>query len=80
MDALLEKVSRCCASTGNTCRTYLNIAFKDAVIEGYIPRNLISDTKFYKRKRPNFVFECGILLSYDTYLQSDRVELEIFLL
>ena len=52
MDALLEKVSHSCASAGNTCRTYLNIAFKDAVIEGYIPRNPIPDTKAYKRKAP----------------------------
>ena len=48
MDALLEKLSHSCASAGNTCRTYLNIAFKDAVIEGYISRN----TKPYKRKAP----------------------------
>lgn len=52
MDALLEKISHSCASAGNTCRTYLNIAFKDAVIEGYIPRNPIPDTKVYKRKAP----------------------------
>ena len=52
MDALLEKVSHSCASAGNTCRAYLNIAFKDAVIEGYIPRNPIPDTKAYKRKVP----------------------------
>lgn len=52
MDALLEKVSHSCASAGNTCRAYLNIAFKDAVIEGYIPRNPIPDTKAYKRKTP----------------------------
>lgn len=52
MDALLEKLSHSCASAGNTCRTYLNIAFKDAVIEGYISRNPIPDTKPYKRKAP----------------------------
>lgn len=52
MDALLEKVSHCCASAGNTCRAYLNIAFKDAVVEGYITRNPIPDTKPYKRKAP----------------------------
>lgn len=52
MDALLETVSHSCASAGNTCRAYLNIAFKDAVIEGYIPRNPIPDTKAYKRKAP----------------------------
>lgn len=50
MDELLERVSRCCASAGNTCRTYLNIAFSDAVAEGYIPRNIIPNTKPYKRK------------------------------
>ena len=52
MDALLEKLSHSCASAGNTCRTYLNIAFKDAAVEGYIPRNPIPDTKPYKRKTP----------------------------
>ena len=52
MDALLERVSHSCASAGNTCRAYLNIAFKDAVLEGYIPRNPIPDTKAYKRKAP----------------------------
>ncbi len=55
MDALLEKLSHSCASAGNTCRTYLNIAFKDAVIEGYISRN-IPDTKPYKRKHRKLQF------------------------
>ena len=50
MDELLERVSRCCASAGNTSRTYLNIAFSDAVAEGYITRNIIPNTKPYKRK------------------------------
>ena len=50
MDELLERVSHCCASAGNTSRTYLNIAFSDAVAEGYITRNIISNTKPYKRK------------------------------
>lgn len=52
MDALLERVSHSCESAGNTCRTYLNIAFKDALVEGYITRNPIPDTKPYKRKNP----------------------------
>lgn len=52
MDALLEKISHSCESAGNTSRTYLNIAFKDALIEGYISRNPIPDTKPYKRKAP----------------------------
>ena len=52
LDALLSRVAQCCKSAGNTTRTYLNIAFKDAVIEGYIPRNPIPDTKPYKRKAP----------------------------
>ena len=50
IDELLVKVSQCCSSAGNTCRTYLNIAFSDAVAEGYIPRNIISGTKTYRRK------------------------------
>ena len=50
MDELLERVSHCCASAGNTSRTYLNIAFSDAVAEGYITRNIIPNTKPYKRK------------------------------
>lgn len=53
LDALLERVSHNGSSAGNTCRTYLNIAFKDAVMEGYISRNPIPDTKPYKRKSPN---------------------------
>lgn len=52
MDALLEKISHSCESAGNTSRTYLNIAFKDALIEGYISRNPIPDTQPYKRKTP----------------------------
>ena len=50
MDELLERVSHCCASAGNTSRTYLNIAFSYAVAEGYITRNIIPNTKPYKRK------------------------------
>lgn len=52
MDALLEKISHSCESAGNACRTYLNIAFKDALVEGYVTRNPIPDTKPYKRKNP----------------------------
>lgn len=50
IDELLKRVSYCCPSAGNTCRTYLNIAFSDAVAEGYIPRNIIPGTKPYRRK------------------------------
>lgn len=52
MDALLERISHSCESAGNACRTYLNIAFKDALVEGYVTRNPIPDTKPYKRKNP----------------------------
>lgn len=51
IDELLESVSHCCPSAGNTSRTYLNIAFSDAVAEGYIPRNIIPNTKPYRRKK-----------------------------
>lgn len=53
LNELLERVSRCCPSAGNTSRTYLNIAFEDAVSEGYIRRNPIPNTTTYKRKKPN---------------------------
>lgn len=51
LDTSLEKASRSCGSAGNKCRELLNAAMKDAVAEGFIHRNLIPDTKPYKRKK-----------------------------
>ncbi len=55
LDALLETVSKVCASAGNKSREFLNIALKDAVAHGYLNRNPVSDTKPYKRRKPKIM-------------------------
>lgn len=51
-DALLDLVSKSCESAGNKSRELLNIAMKEAVVEGYISENPILATKPYPRKKP----------------------------
>ena len=51
LDALLEKVSKVCESAGHKGRELLNIALKDAVVQGYISHNPVPSTKPYKRKK-----------------------------
>lgn len=53
LDSLLLVVSRICASSGEKSREFLNLAFKDAVIEGFINTNPIPNTKPYPRKKPS---------------------------
>ncbi len=55
LDALLLQCSKCTESAGNKSREVLNIAFKDAMIEGYIKNNPMPSTKPYKRKKPQIV-------------------------
>jgi len=55
LDALLEKVSKVCESAGNKSRELLNIALKDAVVQGYISHNPVPSTKPYKRKKANVI-------------------------
>lgn len=55
LDGLLERVSKVCVSAGNKSREILNIAMKEAVIEGYISVNPVPETKTYRRKKPNIV-------------------------
>lgn len=55
LDGLLERVSKVCVSAGNKSREILNIAMKEAVIEGYITVNPVPETKSYRRKKPNIV-------------------------
>lgn len=50
LDELLEKVSKVCESAGNKSRELLNIAFKDAVSDGFLTLNPVKGTKPYKRK------------------------------
>lgn len=53
LDAILERASKACESAGNKCREFLSIAFKDAYRDGFITYNPISETKPYKRRKPN---------------------------
>ncbi len=55
LDGLLERASKSCASAGNKSREILNLAMKEAVIEGYVNVNPVPETKPYKRKKPNIV-------------------------
>ena len=55
LDALLEKVSKVCESAGNKSRELLNIALKDAMVQGYISHNPVPSTKPYKRKKANVI-------------------------
>ena len=51
-DALLERVAKVSASSGNKGREILNLAMKEAVIAGYIKTNPVTGTKPYKRLKP----------------------------
>lgn len=51
LDTLLDKVSKVCEFAGNKGRELLNIALKDAVVQGYITHNPVPSTKPYKRKK-----------------------------
>lgn len=52
LDALLLQCSKYSSSAGNKCREVLNIAFKNAQVDGYIKNNPMPLTKPYKRKKP----------------------------
>lgn len=52
LDALLVNVAKCSKSAGNKGREMLNLAFKEAVIAGYIKTNPVVNTKPYKRLKP----------------------------
>ncbi len=53
LDSLLLQCSKYAASAGNKCREILSIAFKNALVEGYIKHNPMPATKPYKRKKPS---------------------------
>ena len=55
LDGLLERAAKACVSAGNKSREILNLAMKEAVIEGYIKVNPVPETKPYRRKKPNIV-------------------------
>lgn len=55
IDALLAKAAKVCESAGNKSRELLNIALKDAVIQGYISYNPVPASKPYKRKKATVI-------------------------
>lgn len=55
LDSLLEMAAKCCESAGNKSRELLNLALKEAVVQGYIKNNPVVSTKSYKRKKPTVV-------------------------
>lgn len=55
LNALLEKVSKICDSAGSKSREFLNLAFKDAVVQGLISRNPVPNTKTYPARKGNVI-------------------------
>ncbi len=55
LDALLKRAAAICDSAGNMCRIFLNLAFKNAVVDEYVTTNPVAETKPYPRKRPSIV-------------------------
>lgn len=53
LDALLKLSAKATESAGNKCREFLNMAFKDAVAQGYIKNNPMPGTMPYRRKKPD---------------------------
>jgi integrase len=55
LDALLAVVSKSSESAGNKSRELLNLALKEAVVQGYIRTNPVLGTKVYTRKKPTVI-------------------------
>lgn len=55
LDALLAMAAKVCESAGNKSRELLNLALKEAVVQGYIKTNPVVATKPYKRKKPTVI-------------------------
>jgi integrase len=53
LDSLLKIVSKACVSAGNKSRELLNIALKEAVVQGFLKTNPVPGTKPYKRPKPS---------------------------
>ncbi len=54
-NGLLSEAAKVCESAGNKSREFLNMAMKEAVVEGYIKNNPISTAKQYPRKKPSII-------------------------
>ena len=55
LNMVLEKAAKVTASAGNKAREFLNLAFKEAVISGYIKTNPVTGTKPYRRQKPKII-------------------------
>lgn len=72
LDALLLKVSTITSSAANKSRKFLNVALKDAVVDGFISSNPITMTKSYNPHEPKIIIlnkeyiKLLLSTSYDT--------------
>lgn len=65
LDSLLKMAAKATESAGNKCRELPNMAFKDAVTQGYVKNNPVQGTMPYKRKKTNvIILSKEIQLSY----------------
>ena len=55
LNSLLAVTAKSCESAGNKVREFLNMALKEAVIQGYIKDNPVTATTAYPRKKPTIV-------------------------
>lgn len=55
LDDLLKLIAKATKSAGNKGREFLNMAMKEAVIDGYITSNPVTATKPYKRGKPKII-------------------------
>lgn len=55
LNSLLAVVAKSCESAGNKARELLNMALKEAVIQGYVKDNPIAATLSYPRKNPTII-------------------------
>ena len=80
LDALILECSKSSSSAGNKCREVLNIALKNALVEGYIRNNPMPATKPYKRKKTSImVYDKAQIKQFLEEAQKSSWYLEILL-
>lgn len=50
LDGILERAAKATESAGNKCRELINLALKEAVIQGFLKNNPVPATRPYRRK------------------------------
>lgn len=80
LDSLLQELSKTTESAGNKCREVLSLAMKDTLKDKFISYNPVTETKQYKRKKPQITIlnkdELKLLLELS---KSENCYLEILL-